>query len=169
MVVAYASATAVAQGEGLTVHVSATARARAFNVATGARVWDGTIAAPEGTIIPDWPSGLYRVEFDGGGSKGSGEVYFAVRSKEPGSTSDVLVAIPFLTWQAYNNARVPGEGLYLSEQPDRAVRVSFDRPGGGPAGYWEEPFLRWLAEQGRNVEYCSNIDLHGGDELISRY
>ncbi|WP_176728416.1 N,N-dimethylformamidase beta subunit family domain-containing protein [Planobispora rosea] len=100
--------------------------------------------------------------------EGDCEVYFAVRAARPGSP--ILLSIPFPTWQAYNRAGIPGEGLYWAEHPTRAARVSFDRPGGGPPPErWEEGMIRWLGPAGYDVDYCSALDLHDGRELLAGY
>ncbi|MFJ2778090.1 N,N-dimethylformamidase beta subunit family domain-containing protein [Kitasatospora sp. NPDC087315] len=113
-----------------------------------------------------WPSGLYRAEFEPDG----GEVWFAVRAARPGGHQAILVSLPFATWQAYNRVGDPGYGLYGTEQHDRAHRVSFDRPGGGPAPErWEEGLMRWLHRTGQTVDYCSNLDLHLVPGLLDHY
>ncbi|WP_084468992.1 N,N-dimethylformamidase beta subunit family domain-containing protein [Nocardiopsis trehalosi] len=165
----YATRTSVAQGQTLLFRLDgATAgRVRVRDTVTGADVAEFDVTAPEWKLdVPaEWPSSLYAARFSPGGQ----EAYFAVRTARPGADSPILVAVPFLTWQAYNGAGVPGAGLYPAEGPDRALRVSFDRPGGGPAGHWEDRFYRWLAEQGRRVEYCSNVDLHADPGLVGHY
>jgi hypothetical protein len=103
-------------------------------------------------------SSLYHATIDGVREP----VYFVVRGRPGPGSPRILVMVPFLTWQAYNQLGVPGEGLYLSEQPDRAFRVTFDRPGGGPAGFWEDRFYRWLRHAGYAVDFCSGVDLHDG-------
>jgi hypothetical protein len=117
-------------------------------------------------IPTDWPGGLYKAVFTGAGE----EVYFVVRSAHPGAVGKVLVTVPFLTWQAYNRAGEAGQSIYWNEQPDRAARVTFNRSGGGPAPeQWEHGMLRWLAGSGYPVEYCSGLDLHGGQDLLRHY
>ncbi|MFE3518189.1 N,N-dimethylformamidase beta subunit family domain-containing protein [Streptomyces sp. NPDC059166] len=130
-----------------------------------------TLEVPEG-----WPSSLYRATFDVPGEdrpttgQAEHEVWFAVRAASPGTASRVLVSIPFPTWRAYTHAGQPDRGLYYSEQPDRAARASFASPGGGPPPErWEEGLLRWLPEAGYAVEFCSGLDLHGGDGLLAHY
>ncbi|MEV1178511.1 N,N-dimethylformamidase beta subunit family domain-containing protein [Nonomuraea sp. NPDC049784] len=109
-----------------------------------------------------WPSSLYRAIYH------DISAYFVVRGAEP--ASPILVSIPFPTWEAYNRPGVPGEGLYQSEQPDRAVKVTFDRPGAGPQiEEWELGLLRWLGPAGYTVDYCSGLDLHDGLDFLSRY
>jgi hypothetical protein len=132
------------------------------------RVLDAVVDRPVWPLsVPrHWPSSLYRATFTPGGEA----VYFVVRPDEPGRTAPVLVSIPFATWQAYSRSGVPYEGLYYAEQPDRAVRISFDRPGGGPPPErWEDGMLRWLRPAGYPVEYCSNLDLHDGLDLLRAY
>ncbi|MEZ0066048.1 hypothetical protein ABIA32_002057 [Streptacidiphilus sp. MAP12-20] len=98
------------------------------------------------------------------------EVWFVVRPAARGPRSRILLSVPFATWQAYNRSGVPGEGLYWTEDPDRAARVSFDRPGGGPPPErWEEGLMRWLRSYGPDVDYCSNLDLHLDPHALLRY
>jgi hypothetical protein len=118
-------------------------------------------------VPPDWPSSLYRATFAAAGSPprvdgaGDDEAWFVVRPPRP--VAPILVSIPFATWQAYNRAGTPGEGLYYAEEPTRASRVTFDRPGGGPPPErWEEPLLHWLRPAGYAVDFCSALDLHDG-------
>ncbi|WP_460491771.1 N,N-dimethylformamidase beta subunit family domain-containing protein [Dactylosporangium cerinum] len=125
------------------------------------------VSSPAWTLdVPvSWPSSLYRATFAAAGavpridSAGDDEAWFVVRSAMP--VAPILVSVPFATWQAYNRAGEPSEGLYYAEEPTRATAVTFDRPGGGPPPErWEEPLLRWLRAAGYPVEFCSNLDLH---------
>ncbi len=172
---AYASRTSCAQGETLRFQLAAAGgddevrgRVVVEDATDDRRMLDGAVDGPVWrlTVPRDWPSSLYRARFSPGGQ----DVYFAVRAAEPGSSSPVLVSIPFATWQAYHQSGVPHEGLYYAEQPERATRVSFDRPGGGPPPErWEDGLLRWLRPAGYRVEYCSNLDLHDGLGLLRAY
>ncbi|MFB9676511.1 N,N-dimethylformamidase beta subunit family domain-containing protein [Streptosporangium vulgare] len=162
---------------------AARCRARVRDAVTGEVRAELDAAGPWWTLdVPDsWPSSLYAVEFTPGDP--DGETYFVVRSREPraagkpagvpsapvaGGTPAILVSVPFLTWQAYNRAGVPGEGLYPTEGAERAGRVTFDRPGGGPAGNWEDNFYRWLSRNGVRADYCSNLDLHEDPDTLLR-
>lgn len=124
-----------------------------------------------------WPSSLYVARFHDDRPEAPApevdaehEVWFVVRAARPAATSSVLVSIPFATWRAYHRAGQPGRSIYFAEEPGRAARVSFADPGGGPPPErWEEPLLRWLPEAGYPVEFCSGLDLHDGDELLSAY
>ncbi|MFE2867762.1 N,N-dimethylformamidase beta subunit family domain-containing protein [Embleya sp. NPDC059259] len=182
-VLAYAGATSVVAGGRLRFHLAHTdggpvhgevtvLDAITDRVLTRGRI-DGGIWE---LVVPEhWPSSLYRAVFDDGTPLAGvepldHEVWFVVRAADPGGTAGILVSVPFATWQAYNRSGVPGQGLYYAEQPDRAARVSFDRPGGGPPPErWEEGLLRWFRATGRSVEFCSGLDLHGGDELLRHY
>ncbi|GGK72383.1 hypothetical protein Ppa06_30740 [Planomonospora parontospora subsp. parontospora] len=171
---AYAESTSRAQGERLRFHLSHTSRAplrgsvSVEDTASGRNVLDGAFDGPHWTLeVPaGWASSLYRAVFTTG--EGESEVYFAVRAARP--RSPILLSIPFPTWQAYNRAGIPGESLYWAEEPARAARVSFDRPGGGPPPErWEEGMIRWLGPAGYDVDYCSALDLHDGGDLLSGY
>ncbi|GAA0355474.1 hypothetical protein GCM10009530_00690 [Microbispora corallina] len=187
---AYAAATSCAQGETLEFRLdtSATVGVTVHDVTSDRLVLADSVRGPEWTLrVPEtWPSSLYRARFTPGppetgmpvpratgdlpgtGTSADDEVYFVVRQAVPGSASPILVSIPFTTWQAYNRAGVPGESVYWTEQPDRAARVTFDRPGGGPPPErWEDGLLRWLGPAGYTVEYCSGLDLEPG--LLSAY
>ncbi|TMR94452.1 N,N-dimethylformamidase beta subunit family domain-containing protein [Nonomuraea basaltis] len=161
----YAATTSCAQGETLRFHLLGDGGAISVeDVPSGRVVLRDTADGDTWTLKvgSDWPSSLYRAVL------GDGSAYFVVRGSVPASS--VVVAIPFPTWEAYNRPGVPGEGLYQSEQPDRAVKVSFDRPGAGPqVEEWELGLLRWLGPSGYAVDYCSGLDLHDGLDLLSRY
>lgn len=120
------------------------------------------------TVPPEWPSSLYRAVFSPDGVPGESAPHFVVRAATP--SADILVSLPFATWQAYNRRGEPGEGLYFAEQPDRAARVTFDRPGAEPPEEeFEHGLLRWLGPAGYRAEYCSGLDLHDGLDLLRRY
>lgn len=142
----------VLQGDSLHLRVPpGTARVTVTDVPSGRAVHEEDVQGESWTLKVgrDWPSSLYR----------AGDAYVVVRPIAP--TSPIVVSVPFPTWEAYNRPGVPGEGLYQSEQPDRAVKVSLDRPGAGPQiEEWELGLLRWLGPAGYDVDYCSGLDLH---------
>ncbi|MFI5836673.1 N,N-dimethylformamidase beta subunit family domain-containing protein [Micromonospora sp. NPDC051300] len=121
----------------------------------------------------DWPSSLYRVtvtdqDGDVASAPDEAQAWFVVRPRRP--SAPTLLSLPFTTWQAYNRFGVPGEGLYPAEDPRRAVRVSLDRPGGGPPPErWEHGLLVWLRRRGEAVDFCSNLDLHDGAAELGAY
>ncbi len=128
------------------------------------------------TVPDEWPSGVYlgkltREEPFGAQSY----IIFVVKDRRP---SDLLCQVSDFTWQAYN--KWPGkDSLYDDGTPEvwytgPHVRVSFDRPyakycqcleaplsvGSGEFLLWEHPMTFWLEQQGYDVAYCSNLDLH---------
>ena len=128
------------------------------------------------SIPKDWPSGVYlgKLTRDEPGGFQS-YVIFVVKEHRK---SDLLCQVSDLTWQAYN--KWPGnDSLYDDGTPNvwytgSNVRVSFDRPyakycqvldaplsaGSGEFLLWEHPLVYWLEQQGYDVTYCSNLDLH---------
>ncbi|NRQ32588.1 hypothetical protein HII36_12165 [Nonomuraea sp. NN258] len=181
-VTAYAHATSCPQGDPLRFTVSGgPAEVEVIDATDGRTVFQGTAEGPEWVLdVPaDWPSSLYRARFGaerpwppksfpGAGPGPDNEVYFVVREVEP--RAPILVSVPFTTWQAYNRAGERDQSVYWTESPDRASRVTFDRPGGGPPPErWEEGLTRWLRPAGYDVAYCSNLDLHDGLGLLTRH
>ena len=110
------------------------------------------------------------------------DIPFVVRAANPGTQSRILFYIADATYQAYNFWG--GRSLYgftteggtvwsmgsTSDSPDdhqtpRAFRVARARPYKDAVGfpkwqYWEVPLIRWLAQHGINVEFCTGTDIH---------
>ena len=115
--------------------------------------WPVAVRLP---ISPAWSSGLYTIDLSPGDDAGP---LFVVTPADPGSDADILLAVPFPTYHAYAYiGGTPGASVYWNEQPDRARRVSVRRPFSVDM-QWEERILRWLADSGPPVEYCSGYDL----------
>ncbi|WP_328910131.1 hypothetical protein OG230_11810 [Streptomyces sp. NBC_00234] len=125
-------------------------------------------------IPGSWISGAYLAVFttvDGYRS------YTPFVVREPERRSDILVVLPFTTYQAYNlwpeDGRT-GKNLYRGFLPngevggftERAVNVSFDRPYaqfGLPRWFdLDTAFIRWAEAEGYDVTYASSTDLHDG-------
>ncbi|MET8938076.1 N,N-dimethylformamidase beta subunit family domain-containing protein [Streptomyces rubiginosohelvolus] len=180
---AWADRTSCVQGGRLPFHLtgagpSVPVRVRISDAISGEPLLTAAMTGPDWTldVPPEWPSALCRAVFDVPGEtrpatdEAEHEVWFVVRAARPGTASRILVSIPFPTWRAYTHAGRPHRGLYYSEQPHRAARVSFASPGGGPPPErWEEGLLRWLPSAGYPVDLCSGLDLHDGGELLSHY
>ena len=135
-------------------------------------------------VIPnDWPSGVYLGKLSREEAFGKQSyVIFVVKEHRK---SDVLCQVSDLTWQSYN--KWPGrDSLYDDGTPKvwytgPNVRVSFDRPyakycqvldaplslGSGSFLLWEHPMTYWLEQQGYDVTYCSNLDLHFDPDILS--
>lgn len=175
----YAERHSCRPGEALRFHLQgelpAGARVTVFDVPTGREVCSQVLESPEWTLRVPGESSLYRAAFSGAGTGEAdgpdADVHFVVRAADPGSTTPILLSVPFTTWQAYNRSGVPGQSLYYAQEPTRAAKVSFDRPGGGPPPErWEHGLIRWLPRAGYRADYCANTDLHDdGDRLLAPY
>ncbi len=135
------------------------------------------------TIPKEWPSGVYLGKLRRAEDYGV-ESYVVFVVKEHRRT-DLLFQTSDLTWNAYN--KWPGKNsMYDDGTPEvwytgPHVRVSFDRPyakycqvvdapgtvGSGSFLLWEHPMVFWLEQQGYDVTYCSNVDLHVDPEILS--
>jgi hypothetical protein len=118
------------------------------------------------TIPATWVSGVYVIKLI------SADGYmrytpFVVR--DDASRAQILIAIPFLTYQAYNTWG--GTSLYSGSDSDgeqaataRAYTVSFDRPYSGAAGLgnfpmYDQSTLEWFERMGYDVSYIADSDL----------
>lgn len=170
---AYATATSAEQGACLPFRVGGEPGqgvVRVQDAVDGAVVHTDSYTGDiwELKVDPDLRSGLYRAVF-GPVRTQTSTAYFAVRRAGP-PRAPALLSVPFATWQAYNQAGVPGMSIYWTEQPTRASSISFDRPGGGPTPeQWELPMMRWLRARGLDVDYCSNLDLHLYPSVVEGY
>jgi hypothetical protein len=126
-----------------------------------------------------WPSGVYAAHI-GDAAQDAQDIYFIVRSAQPGSASPIVVQIPTTTINAYNNWG--GASLYAyNSRPSAAQAVSFDRPQQSdslwPRGYgfdleWNQrikAFVQWLEAAGFSAEFISNDDLHASQDLLGAY
>jgi hypothetical protein len=130
-----------------------------------------TLAIPK-----EWPSGVYLGKLSRSEDYGAQSyVIFVIKEHRK---ADLLYQTSDLTSNAYN--KWPGKNsLYDDGTPEvwytgPNVRVSFDRPyakycqvldapgtvGSGSFLLWEHPMVYWLEQQGYDVTYCSNVDLH---------
>jgi hypothetical protein len=124
--------------------------------------------------IGDWPTGLYfaRLTADRGRV---GYAPFVIRPKRLGENR-VAVVLPTQTWQAYNfsddDEDGGGDTWYEGGSTARTGRPFENR--GVPTHYkrYDQPFLRWLATTGREVDYLAQADLNqlrGGRALAAAY
>lgn len=117
-------------------------------------------------IVPDdWPSGVYLATLTN--ADGDRErLRFVVKGSAPGARSRILVCLPFNTTQAYNDWG--GKSLYPWDSPDRARKVSFQRPAGtNPRDALA--FVRWLEKSEITVDYCTSMDLHADAGILRHY
>jgi hypothetical protein len=139
------------------------------------------------TIPRDWRSGVYLAKLSLVSEPIQSYIVFIVKEKR---ASDFLFQCSDLTWNAYN--KWPGldslydDGLWHPTNghyfTGPNVRSSFDRPyarygqvhevalslGSGEYLLWEFPLASWMEQQGYDVTYCSNLDLHSDAEVLNR-
>lgn len=126
--------------------------------------------------IANWPSGVYFAQLTAPGSR-VGYAPFVLAPRRLGEHR-IAVVMPTETWQAYNFRDDNGDG-----QPDtwyagwkkmqaRLIRPFLDR---GVPPHWKQydaPFVRWLVQTHRNVDYLSDAELRNvrdGKTLASAY
>lgn len=134
-------------------------------------------------IPRDWVSGVYLGKLSAAKHRYQSYVIFIVRDDRP---ADYLFQCSDNTWQAYN--KWPDNySLYTNDRPDKkvlvsGVMVSFDRPygkyvqimdnplsqGSGEFLLWEFPLAFWMEQQGYDVTYCSNTDVHADLKCLLR-
>ncbi len=133
--------------------------------------WDTT---HELTIESDWTSGVYVAKLTESTAGLQSYILFVIRDER---RSELVFQCSDHTWQAYN--RWPSQySLYDSGENEwywgGESAVSFNRPygkycqildqplsiGSGEFFLWEFPFAYWLEQQGFDVTYISNTDLH---------
>ncbi|MFN7920007.1 MAG: DUF6605 domain-containing protein [Bryobacteraceae bacterium] len=117
-------------------------------------------------------SGLYVARAIILGNTSTSNIYFIVR--DDSSTSDILFQTSDTTWQAYNYW---GGYSYYSGSPDRAYRVSYNRPfaynrqSSGQSFFFsaEYPLVRFLESNGYAVTYTSGVDSDRRGSLIRNH
>ncbi len=124
-------------------------------------------------VTAEWPPGAYLLRLD---SDAGGAHYVPLTVRHDAAAADLLFMNAVTTWQAYN----PWGGCTLYEcfEPRSGARadvVSFDRPyahsyGFGAADFLthELPLLAFAEEQGYDVAYVTNIDLHADPAVATQ-
>lgn len=134
-------------------------------------------------IPNDWVSGVYLGKLTGTTDRHQSYVIFIVRDNR---RADFLFQCSDNTWQAYN-AWPDNYSLYRNDRSDGLVlvgglKVSFDRPygkyvqiydnplsqGSGEFLLWEFPLAYWMEQQGYDVTYGSNVDVHDDPQFVRR-
>jgi hypothetical protein len=131
------------------------------------------------TVPADWCTGVFLCKLSSGPGPSESYIVFVVKALKGSAQSSA----PFLfqhscnTYQAYNTWG--SFSLYealLSKAPDpfvdRSRAVSYNRPyiegcGSGQFFRWEFQLIRWMERNGIALSYCSNIDLHADQEVLS--
>jgi len=134
-------------------------------------------------IPREWVSGVYLGKLTSLKHRYQSYVIFIVTDDRK---ADFLFQCSDNTWQAYNQWP-DGYSLYTNDRPDKkplvsGVEVSFDRPygkyvqimdnplsqGSGEFLLWEFPFAFWMEQQGYDVTYCGNRDVHRDANIFLR-
>jgi hypothetical protein len=131
------------------------------------------------TVPGDWKSGYYNVRLkvaDNGGkyvgrSRRTAEVdlFFIVRSTNPGRDTSILIQLSTNTYNAYTNWGGSSLYAYHGRAGLQGHRVSFDRPIDSQFRQWELPFVNWAERNGYTLDYAANSDLEFHSELLDRY
>ncbi|MHB8465438.1 MAG: N,N-dimethylformamidase beta subunit family domain-containing protein [Acidimicrobiales bacterium] len=123
------------------------------------------------SIGNDWPPGDYLFKLVSS-TKAASWVPLTVR--DDASHAPILVNNSVTTWQAYN--LWGGYSLYAGPGGggSRSDVVSFDRPyalGDGSGDFLgnEQKFVKLVEEQGLDVSYTTDIDLHAHSELLTQH
>lgn len=117
--------------------------------------------------LAGWPAGLYYLNVSA-----SQNIYFVVRPSVPASGSNVLLILPFSTWQAYNtwggSSTYPESGVVFSGN------ASFNRPTA--SNIWRHTsfissMLNKTDGNGNHysLEYASDVELHSNPNLLNSY
>ncbi|MGE5498581.1 MAG: N,N-dimethylformamidase beta subunit family domain-containing protein [Syntrophothermus sp.] len=124
--------------------------------------------------IPDtWKAGAYAARFPVDTGRGTSTVLFFVKEKNPGSTADIVLVIPYFNWVAYNT--YGGKNVYdeNSTEMKRAYKVSFERPffGGGYAEFRSYPYkmIHWLEANKYKYEVITEFDVHKYPGILDNY
>ena len=121
------------------------------------------------------PSGLYFAKLTGSGNR-VGYAPFVLRPRRIGENR-VAVVLPTLAWQAYNFHDDNGDGqadTWYASPKVKSVLLGrpFDQRGVPPNyKYYEQPFLRWLIANEKDVDYLAQSDVAAanGRKLASSY
>jgi hypothetical protein len=186
----YASATSVAQGRTIDLHIATSvpsATVTVYNLADPSRILttrtvtssarncsgrpSGGCAWPRSLTLEvpfSWPSGYYAASFPT--ALGMRHLTFVVRAAFPANRSPIVVVSPTHTYQAYND--FGGKSAYPAEELDRVTYLSFDRPyamenGLGRFPLWEKNFVDWMTQTERPFEVVTDTDLEDPATLLA--
>jgi hypothetical protein len=111
--------------------------------------------------LGDWASGLYFAKLVANGGR-IGYAPFVLRPRKLGEHR-IAVALPTMTWQAYNFHDDDGNGTldtwYAGQKHARLGRPYENRGVIPHYKYYDQPFLRWLLATGREVDYLADADV----------
>lgn len=119
-----------------------------------------------------WLTGVYLIQF----TKEDGWQSYAVFIlRDDTRDAEVAVQLPTATWHAYNS--YGGESLYVSARGlpgGHARKVSLNRPmniafGSGRFLFEEHEGVRWLEDQGYDIEYLASSDVAGAVNRLGNH
>ena len=123
-----------------------------------------------------WPSGVYFVRLTASGSR-VGYATFVLAPRKLGEHR-VAVVMPTQTWQAYNfrddNSDGHADTWYAGWKTHtaRLIRPFLDRGVPPHWSHYDAPFVRWLVQTHRDVDFLSDAELRtvkSGSELAHAY
>jgi len=191
----YAGQVSVTPGEELGFHLSSSAARVSLTIerlgVDKVKVWEQADIATVARAIPDkassdgcawpedlrikipadWTSGYYQgtLRTQNEDKEVKSNLFFIVRSAQPGTRTKILMQLATNTYNAYTNWG--GHSLYAYHDRDglQGHQVSFDRPLTSQFENWEGPFVRWAESQGYVIDYAANSDLEFHPELLEHY
>lgn len=131
-------------------------------------------------IPEDWRSGYYEIKMkvqDKGGKfvqrnrrTAESEMFFVVRSANPGQNTKILLQLATNTYNAYNNWGGSSLYAYHGRANLQGHRVSFDRPPNSPFFHrWEYDFVKWAESNGYTLDFAVNSDLEFHPGILEHY
>jgi hypothetical protein len=119
-------------------------------------------------IPADWRSGVYLVKLTAQ-SGAQAYVPFVVR---PATPQPVLLVLPTLTYEAYNQWGGPDLYGWPGGPVSRAYIVGFDRPfshgwGAGHLFSLDFPLIVWLEDHGYDIAYATDVDVARDPSLVT--
>jgi hypothetical protein len=119
-------------------------------------------------IPADWRSGVYLAKLTAQ-SGAQAYVPFVVR---PATPQSVLLVLPTLTYEAYNQWGGPDLYGWPGGPASRAYVVGYDRPfsHGWGAGHFfslDFPLIVWLEDHGYDIAYATDVDVARDPSLVT--
>jgi hypothetical protein len=126
--------------------------------------------------LGNWPSGVYFARLTAPGRR-VGYAPFVLAPRTLGEHR-IAVVLPTQTWQAYNFRDDDGDGhpdtWYAGWKTHQArlIRAYLNRGAPPHWAHYDAPFVRWLVQTHRQVDYLSDAELRAirsGDQLARAY
>ncbi|MSR31609.1 MAG: hypothetical protein EXR99_08900 [Gemmataceae bacterium] len=123
-------------------------------------------------IPANWKSGYYSVTLKANSMEGKeqrAELFFILRSANPGKNSKILLQLSSNTYNAYCNWGGYSLYAYNGLFKVQGRRVSFERPILGQFRSWEQHFVQWAESAGYEIDYAANNDLEFHPAMLQHY